>query len=109
MSGRKLEEFPGMDYTIINVGEGTGGGRMKDSMPGDPDNWLPYILVDDVAASTAATRAMSFEKTTRRKLCLQLLYRVFNNDSPRAWRNHHSLSGLVDLEINYIRYSCGIQ
>ena len=25
----KLEEIPGMDYTIINVGEGTGGGMMK--------------------------------------------------------------------------------
>jgi catechol 2,3-dioxygenase-like lactoylglutathione lyase family enzyme len=48
----KLEEFPGMDYTIINVGEGTGGGMMKNPMPGDPDNWLPYIMVDDVAAST---------------------------------------------------------
>ena len=27
----KLEEIPGMDYTIINVGEGTGGGMMKKS------------------------------------------------------------------------------
>lgn len=25
----KLEEIPGMDYTMINVGEGTGGGMMK--------------------------------------------------------------------------------
>ncbi len=48
----KMEEIPGMDYTIIDVGEGTGGGMMKNPMPGDPDNWLPYILVDDVAAST---------------------------------------------------------
>ena len=48
----KLEEIPGMDYTIIDVGEGTGGGIMKNPKPGDRDNWLPYILVDDVAAST---------------------------------------------------------
>ncbi len=48
----KLEQLPGMDYTIINVGEGTGGGMMKNPMPGDSDNWLPYIMVDDVAAST---------------------------------------------------------
>jgi predicted enzyme related to lactoylglutathione lyase len=48
----KMEEIAGMDYTIINVGEGTGGGIMKNPMPGDPDNWLPCILVNDVTAST---------------------------------------------------------
>lgn len=48
----KLEQIPGMDYTMINVGEGTGGGMMKNPVPGNPDSWLPYILVDDVAAST---------------------------------------------------------
>jgi predicted enzyme related to lactoylglutathione lyase len=47
----KLEEIPGMDYIIINVGEGTGGGMMKKPEPGIPDNWFPYILVDDVSAS----------------------------------------------------------
>lgn len=47
----KLEKLPGMDYTMINVGEGTGGGIMKKPVPDMPDNWLPYILVDDVAAS----------------------------------------------------------
>ena len=48
----KLEEYPSMDYTIINVGEGTGGGIMKKPMPESPDQWFPYILVDDVQAST---------------------------------------------------------
>jgi prevent-host-death family protein len=48
----KLEGFPGTDYAIIKVGEGTGGGIMKNPVPGDPDNWLPYVLVDDVAVST---------------------------------------------------------
>ncbi len=48
----KMKEILGMDYTIIDVGEGTGGGIMKNPKPGDRDNWLPYILVDDVAAST---------------------------------------------------------
>lgn len=48
----KLEEIPGMDYTIIKVGEGTGGGMMKNPVPGAQDNWLPYILVDDVPTST---------------------------------------------------------
>jgi predicted enzyme related to lactoylglutathione lyase len=54
----KLEEFPGMDYTIINVGEGTGGGMMKNPMPGDRDNWLPYIMVDDVAESTKKAKSL---------------------------------------------------
>ena len=54
----KLEEFPDMGYTIINVGEGTGGGMMKKPAPDMPDNWLPYILVDDVAASTKKALAL---------------------------------------------------
>jgi uncharacterized protein len=54
----KMKEFPDMDYTIIDVGEGTGGGMMKNPMPGDPDNWLPYIRVDDVAASTKKARSL---------------------------------------------------
>jgi len=54
----KLQEIPGMDYTIINVGEGTGGGMMKKPHPEIPDNWLPYILVDDVAASTKKVQTL---------------------------------------------------
>ena len=53
----KLDEFPDMGYTMINVGEGTGGGMMKKPAPDMPDNWLPYILVDDVAASTKKAQA----------------------------------------------------
>jgi len=53
-----MEEFPGMDYTMIDVGEGTGGGMMKNPMPGDSDSWLPYILVDDVAASTNKAKSL---------------------------------------------------
>jgi len=48
----KMEEFPSMDYTIVNVGEGTGGGIMRNPVPEGRDNWMPYILVDDVEAST---------------------------------------------------------
>ncbi|MEW6586542.1 MAG: VOC family protein [Nitrospirota bacterium] len=54
----KLEEIPGLDYAIINVGEGTGGGMMKNPGPGLPDNWLPYILVHDVMASTKKARSL---------------------------------------------------
>lgn len=54
----KLEQIPGMDYTIINVGDGTGGGMMKNPVPGMPDSWLPYILVGDVAASTKKAQTL---------------------------------------------------
>ncbi|RJQ50689.1 MAG: VOC family protein [Nitrospiraceae bacterium] len=54
----KLEEIPGMDYTMINVGEGTGGGIMQKPVPDIPDNWLPYILVDDIAASTKKAQTL---------------------------------------------------
>ncbi len=54
----KLEELPGMDYTFINVGEGTGGGIMKNPVPSGTDNWLPYILVDDVSASTKKAKSL---------------------------------------------------
>jgi hypothetical protein len=47
----------GMIYTIIKVGEGTGGGLMKHPMPGAPSIWIPYILVSDVAASTAKAKS----------------------------------------------------
>ncbi len=54
----KLEDVPNMDYTMINVGEGTGGGMMKHPMPGAPSNWMPYVLVDDVAASTEKAKSL---------------------------------------------------
>ncbi len=54
----QLQDAPGMDYTMINVGQGTGGGIMKNPMPGAPSHWLAYVLVDDVAASTAKATSL---------------------------------------------------
>ncbi|MEW6586184.1 MAG: VOC family protein [Nitrospirota bacterium] len=54
----KLEEIPDIDYTIISVGEGTGGGMMRKPHPDIPDNWLPYIMVEDVGASTKKAKAL---------------------------------------------------
>ncbi len=48
----KLEDVPGMDYTMVGVGEGTGGGMMKNPVPGIPSHWMAYVLVEDVNAST---------------------------------------------------------
>ena len=48
----------GMNYTMINVGEGTGGGMMKHPVPGAPSSWLAYALVDDVVAATAKAKSL---------------------------------------------------
>jgi uncharacterized protein len=48
----------GMTYTMIDVGEGTGGGMMKHPMPGAPSMWLPYVLVDDIVAATAKAKSL---------------------------------------------------
>ena len=50
--------MPDGTYTMIRVGEGTGGGMMKHPMPGAPSAWLAYVLVDDVAASTAKAQSL---------------------------------------------------
>jgi predicted enzyme related to lactoylglutathione lyase len=56
----KLEDVPfGADtYTMIQVGEGTGGGMMKHPMPGAPSAWMAYVLVDDIAAATKKAKSL---------------------------------------------------
>ena len=56
----KLEDTdmgPSGTYTMIRVGEGTGGGMLKHPMPGAPSIWIPYILVSDVAAATKKAKS----------------------------------------------------
>jgi uncharacterized protein len=48
----------GMTYTLIKVGEGTGGGMMKHPMPGAPSAWLPYVQVDDLRAATDKAKSL---------------------------------------------------
>src|SRR5882762_5173483 len=48
----------GMSYTMIEVGEGTGGGMMKHPMPGAPSSWLAYVNVDDIRAATATAKSL---------------------------------------------------
>jgi hypothetical protein len=48
----------GMTYTMIGVGEGTGGGMMKHPMPGAPSAWLAYVSVDDIVAATKKAREL---------------------------------------------------
>jgi predicted enzyme related to lactoylglutathione lyase len=59
----KLEDMamPNMTYTVIRVGEGTGGGLMKNPMPGAPSMWVPYVDVDDLQAATEKARSLGAE------------------------------------------------
>ena len=57
----KLEDVPmhnGGAYTMVNVGEGTGGGMMTNPVPGYPPHWQAYVSVDDIAASTQKAKSL---------------------------------------------------
>jgi predicted enzyme related to lactoylglutathione lyase len=49
----KVTDMPGMPYTLIDVGKGTGGGMQAKQSPQQPTAWLPYVEVDDVKKSLA--------------------------------------------------------
>jgi predicted enzyme related to lactoylglutathione lyase len=58
----KLEEMPNpvvpdSSYTLIKVGEGTGGGIMK-QVAGGPAGWLAYVGVEDIQASTTKAQSL---------------------------------------------------
>jgi hypothetical protein len=58
----KLEDIPapggGAGYTMINVGEGTGGGMFANPDPKASPHWLAYVGVDDIVASTNKAREL---------------------------------------------------
>jgi uncharacterized protein len=56
----KLEDVPIGDstYTMVRVGEGTGGGLMKQPIPGAPSAWLAYVQVDDLEAATSKAKSL---------------------------------------------------
>ena len=57
----KMEDMqmgPSDTYTVIKAGEGTGGGLLKNPMPGVPSFWLAYVLVDDINAATEKARSL---------------------------------------------------
>ncbi len=60
--GWKLSDMPmpggGGSYTLIDVGEGTGGGMYQNSDPHAAPQWLAYVSVDDVGASTQRAREL---------------------------------------------------
>jgi predicted enzyme related to lactoylglutathione lyase len=59
--GWKLDDVPmgsGSTYTMIGVGEGTGGGMQAHPVKGAPSGWLAYVTVDDLKASTEKARQL---------------------------------------------------
>jgi predicted enzyme related to lactoylglutathione lyase len=51
----KLEDTTVPDvgaYTFVEVGDGTGGGMMKQKIPGAGSAWMPYVAVADVRQAT---------------------------------------------------------
>lgn len=58
--GWNLQDMPmpggSGSYTMINVGEGTGGGMISD--PAVPPHWMAYVGVDDVVATTAKAKSL---------------------------------------------------
>jgi len=54
----KMGEKGDLDYTMIKVGKGTGGGMMKQLMPNAGSAWLPYVEVSDIKASTKKAQSL---------------------------------------------------
>jgi predicted enzyme related to lactoylglutathione lyase len=56
----QLEDLPmgPSTYTMIKVGQGTGGGIMKHPVPGAPSAWLAYVEVGDIAAATQKAKSL---------------------------------------------------
>src|SRR5215470_13008682 len=50
--------MPDMTYTMIKVGEGTGGGLLKNPIPGAPTMWVPYVLVDNLTAAKEKAKSL---------------------------------------------------
>jgi predicted enzyme related to lactoylglutathione lyase len=56
----KLDDMP-MDngtYTMIRVGEGTGGGMLKNPMPGASSSWVAYVAVDNLKQAVDKAKSL---------------------------------------------------
>jgi predicted enzyme related to lactoylglutathione lyase len=61
----ELDKVPNMDYTMIKVGSGTGGGMMKNPMPDAPSQWVSYVGVENVAATLKKAKSLGA------KICME--------------------------------------
>ena len=51
---------PDGTYTMVKVGDGTGGGIMK-QVAGGPSGWLAYVLVNDIREATKKAKSLGAE------------------------------------------------
>jgi hypothetical protein len=58
LEARDTDVGEGVTYTIIKVGEGTGGGMMTQMIPGGSSAWLPYGAVEDINAATNEAKSL---------------------------------------------------
>ena len=60
--GWKLQDVPmpggSGNYTLIDVGEGTGGGMMPNPVPGVPSHWMAYVGVEDIYEATLKAKQL---------------------------------------------------
>jgi hypothetical protein len=56
----KMDDVPAPfgNYTMIDVGKGTGGGMMKQLIPDASSAWLPYVEVKDIDAATKKAKKL---------------------------------------------------
>jgi uncharacterized protein len=53
-----MDMGPGGTYVMVKVGDGTGGGMMKNPMPNAPSAWMPYVAVENVEDSTREAESL---------------------------------------------------
>lgn len=56
--GHQVVPMPGMDYTLLTVGENQVAGAMAPPEPGIPPHWNVYFQVDDVDAACAKAQQL---------------------------------------------------
>lgn len=82
----KLEDtpMPNMEYTMIRVGEGTGGGMLKNPMPGGGAVWVPYVDIPDIRAATDKAKELG---ATVHKDSVDIGFGIFSiiTDPEGAW------------------------
>lgn len=54
----EMDMGPAGTYTLIQPGEGPGGGMMKHPVPGAPSSWLVYVQVDDIRSATDKAKSL---------------------------------------------------
>lgn len=53
-----FQAMPGSPYTMIDPGEGPGGGVMAKPMPNVPTAWMPYVHVNDLDSTVQTVPAL---------------------------------------------------